>query len=284
MKQIAITGATAAFTKHFIAKFSDKFQITTIGRKNAAIIYDLLADVSDFVYDKKFDSLIHVAASFTDNNDAEILETVGVNALGTLKACMLARKTNVKHLILISSMSAVLDTNSCYYSFYAISKKQAEDLALLYCVRHNIKLTILRPSQIYDEAGFFRTHQPLLYLFADNAEAGKDLFIYGSHDAWRNYIHIIDLLSVVDKVIEAEIVGIYPVIYQQNIRLSEMASAALTAFGTNGKIIFLENKPDISDNIFEINDSIYEKTNYFPQIDPQKGMRLISNFRRGFNV
>ncbi len=102
---------------------------------------------------------------------------------------------------------------------YSLSKKHSEELAIYYCKKNNIPLTILRPSQIYDEKGEFRKHQPLLYLMVDSAQQGKDIYIYGSNDALRNYIHVKDLVEVIARTIATGTTGVYSCINPNDIRL-----------------------------------------------------------------
>jgi nucleoside-diphosphate-sugar epimerase len=49
---------------------------------------------------------------------------------------------------------------SPFYSSYALTKKQGDELAESYCRANKIPLTILRPSQIYGDSDSFAKHQP----------------------------------------------------------------------------------------------------------------------------
>lgn len=281
MKKVAIVGGTSSLAKSLIPVLKKNGEVVTLGRENCDIYCDLQAGIDSIVIPENIDTVVHIAAAFKGNTDEEIIETEDVNSIGTLKICMASKKASVKHLVLISSQSAVLDENSPYYGVYSISKKHSEELAAYYCKSNNIELTILRPSQIYDEKGEFRKHQPLIYLMADNAQDGKDIAIYGQNDALRNYIHAEDLAEIIVRTIECQCKGVYSCNYPKDYRLSEIASAAQTSFNNGGKIVFLDDKADIPDNIFDNQVELYEKIGFYPQIDIETGMKKIAEYRKG---
>lgn len=280
MKKLVLIGGTASLARYLIPELSKHYEVVSMGRKGCDVYCDLSDNLNQLVLPEGTDVVIHVAASFNSSNDEEILETEEINALGTLKVCMAAHRSSIKQLIVISSLSAILDKNSEYYNIYSISKKHSEELADYYCSSRGVPLTILRPSQIYDVRGEFRKHQPLLYLMADNAEIGRDINIYGTNDAKRNYIHVEDLTEIVYRVINLEISGTYSCTYPEDIRLSEIAKAALSEFNKGGNIVFLSDKNDIPDNIFPRDMFLYDKIAFYPKIDIIKGMRRICYYRK----
>ena len=267
-------------SKYLIPRLSDYYRVISLGRQNCDVYCDLKDNPESIHIPENADVVIHVAAQLSCTTDEEMIETEAVNAIGTLKVCMAAYKANVKHVIIISSMSATIEKDSPYYSVYSISKKHSEELAILYCKTKNIPLSIIRPSQIYDSKGYFRLSQPLLYTMADQAESGSDITIYGSNDALRNYIHVEDLVEAIFRVVHIKCLGVFNCIYPEDLKLSEISRAAFTTFNNGGKIVFDHQKNDIKDNIFTYEFDLYEKINYFPQVDIHKGMKKIFNFRK----
>ena len=281
MKRIVVIGGTSSLAQHLMPVLSKDNVVISMGRKNCDIHCDLLEKTDSFALPENADVVVHIAASFEGNTDEEIIKTEETNALGTLKVCMSVYKAKVKHLIVISSLSAVLDENSLYYNIYSISKRHSEELAVYYCSHKKIPLTILRPSQIYDEKGCFRKHQPLLYLMADNAQLGKDINIYGSNDALRNYIHVEDMVEIITRTIKTGCTGVYSCTNPKDVKLSDVAQGALSVFNKGGKIVFLNNKKDIPDNVFYNDTVLYEKIKFYPQIDLIAGMKKIYHYRMG---
>lgn len=271
------TSSTGRVLKPVLTEFSE---VITAGRKNCDIYLDLTKSINDISISNDIDVVIHTAAHFGGKTTKEMLKAEEVNALGTLKLCNAIVEARVKHFILISSISVCVQENSEYFGIYAISKKHSEDLARFFCSKHSIAITILRPSQIYGNDDSFRTHQPFIYTMVDNAENNKDITIYGSNDALRNYIHVDDLTQIITKVIQQKVVGTYASMHPENLSYSQIAKAAFSAFNSKGRVLFNKEKPDIPDNIFEEDNSLYEKINYYPQISIDEGMRRIAKYRK----
>lgn len=280
MKKIAVIGGKSSLAKYLIPILAEKNEVISLGRKGCDFYCDLQDDLESIILPEGTDVVVHTAAAFKGTTDEEILETEEINAIGTLKICMSAQKAGVKHLILISSQYVLLDEDSLYYSIYSLSKLHSEHLAAYYCKENNLPLTILRPSQLYDNRDEYRKHQPLIYLMADKAQSGEDIQIYGQNDALRNYIHVKDLVEIISKTIENKVEGVYSVNYPQNYKLSEIAQAAQKAFNNGGAIVFLKDKSDIPDNIFDNNTELFEKIGFYPQIDIEAGMKKIADYRK----
>ncbi|SFL45275.1 NAD-dependent epimerase/dehydratase family protein [Pelosinus propionicus] len=280
MKTIAVVGGTSSLAKYLIPALSKKNAVISLGRKDCDLYCDLQDDLESMVIPADTDVVVHIAAAFNGKTDEEIIKTEEINAIGTLKICMAAKKANVKHLILISSQSVVLSEESLYYSIYSIAKRHAEELATYYCRLNHLPLAILRPSQIYDDKGHFRKHQPLIFLMADHAEKGSNIEIYGRNDALRNYIHVEDFVEIILRTIDKNCEGIYSCNYPKDVTLSEIAKTAQLSFNNGGDIVFLHDKPNIPDNIFDNQIELYEKIDFYPQIDIATGMERIVEYRK----
>lgn len=284
MKNIAVVGGTASLSKYLIPVLAKKNEVILLGRKNCDLYCDLLEDLDSIKLPEEIEVLIHVAAAFKGSTDDEIVETEEVNALGTLKLCIAAKNAGVKHFILISSIYSNLRENSPNYNIYSISKRHAEDLALYYCKKYILPLTILRASPLYDTQSQYRYHQPLIFMMADKAEYGGNIEIYGKNDALRNYLHVEDFVTIISKVIENKVIGEYTCTYKDDITLSEIAEAAQKAFKKGGEILFIKDKQDIPDNISEYNAELYKKIGYYPKIDIECGMEKIAHFRQNGKI
>lgn len=281
MKRIAIVGGKSSLAKYLIPVLSQKNEIILLGRKDCDIYCDVQDNLESIIIPKDVDVVIHTAAAYKGTTDEEIIQTEEINAIGTLKICMAAKKANVKHLVLISSQYAILNESSSYYNIYSISKNHSDELATYYCKQNNLPFTILRPSPLYDTKDEYKNHQPLMYLIIDSAEDRKNIQIYGQNDALRNYLHVEDLVEIISKVIEKKYVGVHSCTYPKDYKLSEMAKIALTNFNNGGDIVFMKDKPNISDNIFPKDFSLYDKIGFYPIIDFETGIKKIIEYRKG---
>ena len=68
--------------------------------------------------------------------------------------------------------------------------------------------------------------------------------------------------------------------YPSDVTYSQIAHAAQKAFNKGGKIIFLNEKPDIPDNVFAKDLSIYDEANYYPRISVEAGLVRIREYRK----
>jgi len=195
-KKILITGGNSAVGTQLRTLLSRNAEVITLGRAGCDITCDLSPGCPDVAL-PFVDVVIHAAARFGGAADREFINTIAVNVLGTVKVCQMAMAAKATHVIVISSAYACMLPGSSQYSVYSLSKRQAEDVASLYCLKHAMPLTILRPSQLYGDDDRFRGHQPFFYDIIDKAEAGEDIILFGTHDALRNYLHVDDQLCPV---------------------------------------------------------------------------------------
>lgn len=276
--KVLIIGSTAVIGKALVQRLSLFCSVKLAGRRDADIVFDLTdwrdqPDPNEF-----FDVVVHVAADFGGQTDKDFIRAEMTNTVGTLSACSLAHQVQAKHFILFSSIFSTYQIGDPYFGIYAITKRHSEEVAQFYCAERGIALTILRPSQVYDE-GECRRHQKLLYTMADQAQERGDITIYGAHDARRNYIHLSDIVEICARVIQSRIDGIYTCAHPKSVRVSEMADAAFSAFGYQGKLKFMPEKADLVDLPEIADNALYEKIRYSPSVSIKEGFLRIRNKR-----
>lgn len=277
--KILIVGSSSAIGRSIGKHFEHLGLVKFAGRQNADLFFDLTHWDTKPTITESFDVVIHVAADFGGTAAEDLIRAELVNAVGTLSVCRLAEACHAKHLILLSSASAAYQPGDPYYGIYALSKKHAEETALLFCEGRDLALTILRPSQVYDSEGKCRKHQPLIYNMADKAQAGENICLYGTHDPLRNYLYVEDLASICSRVVETRITGVFDCPHPQNLRLSEIADAAFSAFAKGGSVEFQVDKPDLPDIPSATNHSLYDEIGFYPLIDIRQGFERIRQFR-----
>lgn len=277
--KVLIVGGSSSLGQVLQPVLSSFAEVWTAGRAGCDIQLDLRAGSSRFDLPASFDAVIHLAAHFGGNDFESILAAEHVNVIGTLQVCHAARSAGVGHLVLISSIYAGLEPDSPFFSSYSLSKRHAEDVAKFYCARAKLPLTVLRPGQFYGVGETFRKHQPFLYDIFDKAEKNEDIVLYGSNDAQRNLMHAEDLAEVIARVVRLRILGSYPCLSLANVRYSEIVAEAIDAFDSGSSFRFATNQPDILDNAFEPDDTLYSKIEFTPQISLQRGIGKEAAYR-----
>ena len=281
--KILIVGSTSVIACALAARFASLGDVKMAGRRDADIFIDLSQTCDFSEVSESFDVVVHTGADFGGTADDDFSRAELVNAVGTLSVCRLARKVGARHVVLISSIFAAYQNGDPYYGIYSLSKRHGEEVAQFFCAERGIPLTILRPTQIYDAAGACRRHQGLFYTMVDQAQAGQNIHIYGSHDARRNYLFLDDFAEICSRVIGTNPQGIFTCANPQSVQLSQIANAAYAAFGRGGQLQFLPEKMDLED-LPPIGDfRLYEEIGYAPRINVCEGIRRIREYRETHN-
>lgn len=278
--RIVIVGGASSLAQALIPVLSAFAEVMTAGRRGCDIPLDLRAAAERVELPRDTDFVVNTAACYGGGTPDEMLETEGVNALGVLKLCRSCTEAGIKHLVQISSIFACLGEDSPFYSIYALSKRHADEVARLYSAQFGLPLTILRPSQMYGVGESSRKHQPFLSSIIDRAATNVDVLLSGSHDALRNFIHVEDVARIVALAIQHGIEGTYSCANAKNVTYAEVAAAAIEAFGSTSKIRYVAEEPDVPDNIFEPDESLYRAIGFYPQISIADGMEKEAAYRK----
>jgi len=226
-----------------------------------------------------FDAIVHCAAAFGGGGLEQAVQNQLTNAVGALRVAQFALDAHCSHVVHISSVSALAE--NAVQSSYGLSKRHGQECLEWACRETGIAFTALQPSQLYDECGQARKHQPLFYHIIDCARAGRDFTLYGTKDPVRNYLFVHDLVRVIEAVVEKGILGCFPVVHTGFYRVSEIAVAATDVFGKGGKVVRRPDMPDLSDIVFPEDYRIYECTDAWPAVDLREGIGLIARHRAG---
>jgi nucleoside-diphosphate-sugar epimerase len=278
-KKILITGGNSTLGSHLKPFLSKAAEVITMGRRGCDIMCDLSPSGED-VSLPGVDVVIHTAARFRGASDRDFLDTIAVNVLGTVKICQMAIAARATHVVIISSAYASLSPSSPHYSVYSLSKRQAEEAALLYCLKHAMPLAILRPSQLYGGDNRFRRHQPFFYNIIDKARAGEDIVFFGTHDARRNYLHVDDLCQAIEGVVTESLTGTFACMQPRDVTFSEIAHAAIEAFKSLSNVRFDPARDNIPDNTLPADNTLYERLGCYPKVSLAEGMTKIAERRR----
>jgi nucleoside-diphosphate-sugar epimerase len=282
--RILLVGGNSALARAVAPKLGAFSELMTAGRSGCDFELDLSWSAECIELPDNLDWVINFSAQFGGIEFADLLAVEEVNVLGSLKLAHACSRAQVGNFLQVSSILGQLTKESPFYSPYAISKRHAEELLDYYCTKREVALTVLRPSRIYGEGDSFRKHQPFLYDVLDKVQRGDHIVLHGENDSLRNFIHVDDVSEVITRVIGQGVEGFYDCANLSNIRLSEIVSFAIEAFGSNSEVSFDEAKPDIPDNAFECDDTLYDLIDFHPKITIQEGFRreaLLRNLAAG---
>jgi nucleoside-diphosphate-sugar epimerase len=276
MKNILVVGNTSMLGRRLISRLSVKNRVFTAGRNDTAdVFFDLEHSAPDLPADLQCDVLVHCAASFEDDTLRGAIKNELTNGLGAFYVANLATQTQCEHLIYVSSISVYRHPENEYYGSYGLSKQHGEDNLEFCCALANIRFTCLRLSQMYDEVGEARRHQPLFFHILEKARLAEEIVFYGTKDPLRNYLYVGDVVTVIEQAIASRAGGIFPVVFPESYTLTQVAEIAYEVFQKDGKISFLTEKSDINGVYIPPVSELYSLIGYTPHTDLRSGISLI---------
>ncbi len=276
MLKVLILGHDSFVGKRLSAHLSKKFQVSTAGRRGTANYFiDLSRTGCDYSSFQPADVIVNCIANFAQSNLDDLVANETINSLGVLEVGRLAKQVNCRQIILLSSISALNEPGNQYFGSYGLSKKHGEENLEMVAKHLGVSSAALQFSQIYDEKGEAKGHQPLLYQLLDKARGGVDITIYGKADPLRNFIHVQDVVQIVEAAIDRTIAGKLACPHPISYKLSEIAALAYEMYATKGAVSFDHTKADIASVYIPTDLSAYDRLNFHPQIDMARGIALI---------
>lgn len=274
--KILIIGSGSMIAKRLRDEFSALATVRVAGRNpEAEVPFDLETNYTLNERVGRTDAIIHCAASFKGNEMDGAAQNELVNATGAFRVAQLAKDTQCAHLIYLSTTAIYDHPQNGYFGSYGLSKRHAQENLHWACRQLGIQFTALVVSQVYDEFGAARKHQPLFYRIVDAARQGNDVTFDGKMDPERNLLFVGDLAEIVRRVIQFRVAGVHPVVHPKSHRLSEIAETAFRVFRNRGKVFFHKDKPDIPTIFIPARTDLYERIEYVPQTGLLTGIGLI---------
>jgi nucleoside-diphosphate-sugar epimerase len=274
--KVVIIGNTSMIAKRIRSQFDGLATVLMAGRSAEAEVRFGLDE--DYAFDERIgrtDAIVHCAASFGGNEMESATQNELVNAAGAFRVAQLARDTKCAHLIYVASTAIYDHPQNEYFGSYGLSKRHGQENLDWACRQLGVHFTALVVSQVYDEFGEARKHQPLFYRVIDAARKGGDVTFYGEVDPERNLLFVGDLAEIVRRVIQLRITGIHPAVHPKSNRLSEIAETAFQVFGNGGKVIFRKDMPNIPTIYVPARTDLYERIEYAPQTGLSVGIGMI---------
>lgn len=189
MKNILVTGAKGFIGTYIVDQFKDKYNISTIEDED-------ICSLNLKPYFKHIDYVIHLAAisgiNYCDDNP-ELANKV--NFFGTENVLSYAYDRGVRKVIFISS-------SSVYHSkgIYAQTKKNAEKMCKYYSDSLGLQTIILRLCNVYD----LNNGYGVVDKFYNDNKLGLPLNVYGSGEDSYDFIHVLDIINLIEKIIEQD--------------------------------------------------------------------------------
>lgn len=184
-----------------IASFGDRVSVVWGSVTDPEIVEKTVRD---------HDVVVHMAARINvDESLTDPRSFLDVNIGGTLNVLEAVRKSAAR-LIHASTcevygygqqspLSEQAELNP--YSPYAASKAGADRMCFAFHRSFGVDVTILRPSNVYGPRQKAGAGGAVIPIFASLAASGKPLKVFGTGEQRREYIHVSDLVTAYDLVL-----------------------------------------------------------------------------------
>jgi len=180
--------------------------------RSKLIIHDM-REISEMNYVKNADIIIHLAGiSSLPANEKDPIASIRNNFMTTVNLYELATKSGVDQFYFASTSAVYENTSNVPFFenseivpdlFYSYSKKISEDyLQLRSSKRDGINTTVLRFFNVFGSGqNTLRNNPPLTGYLVERFITNKQIVIYNNTDVKRDYIHVSDILKIIDKLI-----------------------------------------------------------------------------------
>jgi nucleoside-diphosphate-sugar epimerase len=278
---VLVVGSRSFVGRRVAERLRPAHEVETAGRDEGATLRLELGGAARLPApdERRYDALVHCAASFEPATPGGQLRNELVNAVGALEVGDLAARTGCRQVVLLSTVSVFDEHDGRLADSYALSKRHGQENLELACRAAGVALCTLCPGGIYDERGEGRRHQPLLYHIVDCARRGADFELHGKADPLRNFLHVDDLAALVEAALGLGLSGTFPVLHPESHRVGEVAELAFRVFGRGGRVVRAEDEPDLRTVRFPEGGEIYARTGRHPLIDLARGLALMRDAR-----
>ena len=277
--KVLLVGGRSTLARSLLPALSAFAEVVTAGRTGCDVTLDLRCDIR---LPSGIETVVNAAAHLGGANPAALAAAEQTNVLGLLALGQACSDAGVQHLVQVSSIFATLPPSSPFHNAYALSKRHGDDALQLQARQTALPVTIVRPSQFYGVGEAYRRNQPFLYSLMDKAQAGLDIELWGQRDALRNFIHVDDVAAMIAAVVRTRTLGVFDCCHPQDLHFSQIAQAAVCAFGSRSQIRCLTDKPDTLDNVFPFDNALYRALGQAPRIDLAQGLRMEAENRQAF--
>jgi GDP-4-dehydro-6-deoxy-D-mannose reductase len=204
MTSVLVTGASGFIGKHLVPVLREHgYEVVSSTRAHGDV-----ADRSTWTELPRTDTVVHLAGeSFVPRSWAEPAVYLRANVLGTVNALEHCREHGARLVFLSSYLygqptrlpipeTAPLDASNPY----ALSKKLAEDACRFYAERLDLKVTVLRPFNVY---GFGQADEFLIPSLIRQITRGTEIFVQDLEPR-RDYIYICDVVLAIVKAVATD--------------------------------------------------------------------------------
>lgn len=304
MKTILVTGAAgfigSAIAKKLLELNNSVVTVDNLSTGKLENVPEGCVFLKGNVYDEKiikklksykFDFIIHFAGQSSGEVSFEDpIYDLKTNTQSTLMLLTLSKEIGCENFIYASSMSVYGDQENPFVSelnttipksFYAVGKMASEHYMRIYS-QYKIKMTALRLFNVYGKGqNLDNLKQGMASIFLAQALRDKKIFVKGSKDRFRDFVHVDDVVNSVLLAMDrdkGEIFETYNVCTQKKTTVEEIVNIIKENIDYNVSVTYGKGTPGDQNGVYGNNTKIKKDLNWNPTINFKEGMSNIVKF------
>ena len=190
-------------------------------------------NINSINFTQNIDVIIHLAAvTSLGECEANKLECISINVEGTLAMLEFARSVNCNKFIFASSSAVYENNQEAILSenldvkpslFYSMSKKMAEDTCLAFEKNYGLPVVICRFFNVFGPfQDIQRPNPPLINYIVREFLKKKSPILHSDGMQSRDYVHVLDVVNLLEKTLTVNSTGIFNVCSGQSITVREI--------------------------------------------------------------
>jgi UDP-glucose 4-epimerase len=234
-----------------------------------------------------YDWVIHLACSLIPSSGYDdFIRERELNLTGGFELVKTMLKTGSKKLIYFSSGGAIYGNNGLQLNkedsplfpmnYYAYSKLAMEKFIQFEARLSGLEYIIVRPSNPYGSGQNLFGRQGLIAVSLGKILAGEPATVWGDGSVIRDYLHISDLCSAINSLVEIQPVNeIFNIGSGIGVSVNDILKTVQKASGKNLEIKYLPSRAvDVPKNVLDIS-KLQSATAWKPQIELETGVKAL---------
>jgi UDP-glucose 4-epimerase len=234
-----------------------------------------------------YDWVIHLACSLIPSSGYDdFIRERELNMTGGFELVKTMLKTGSKKLIYFSSGGAIYGNNGLQINkeesplfpmnYYAYSKLAMEKFIQFEARLSGLEYIIVRPSNPYGSGQNLFGRQGLIAVSLGKILAGEPATVWGDGSVIRDYLHISDLCSAINSLVEKQPLNeIFNIGSGIGISVNEILETVQRASGKQLEINYLPSRAvDVPKNVLDIS-KLQSATQWKPQIELETGVKAL---------
>jgi UDP-glucose 4-epimerase len=237
--------------------------------------------------------VFHLAASVGNKRsiDYPIIDAE-INVLGTLQVLEAARKEGVRKIVASSSAGIFGELKTMPIkedhpvepdSPYGCTKLCEEKLCLAYAKLYAIEAVCLRYFNVYGPNQRYDAYGNVIPIFVFRMLRNEKLQVYGDGEQTRDFVHVNDIVQANIKAADSiGVNGAFNIASGKNVTINKLVE--IITKGNKTKVEYGPKRPgDVRHSLADLS-LAYQKINYNPTVDLEKGIEEYIEWARKFLV